>query len=224
MSTKEYKRFTLIELLIVVAIIGILITLLLPSLKNAREEAQSAVCKSNLKQIGAGAFLYIGNNNGIMPTSNINSTAVFSPGMVYYTSPYLEIELDPNDVYQTDLNGTVFDEPVLDGPANGGIDFPVASGYGWNWRYMGYKQSHNSINFKPRPYAGITEPSIKMLAGDTSDDTNLWGHLYFRYQNVGNRHRERVNILHADSSSTSSSRVPLLSNENSKWWYGNTSH
>ena len=44
------NKFTLIELLTVVAIIGILLTILLPSLSQAREKAYSAVCKSNVKQ------------------------------------------------------------------------------------------------------------------------------------------------------------------------------
>ena len=46
------NRFTLIELLIVIAIIGILLTLLLPSLSRAREVARSAVCMNNANQFG----------------------------------------------------------------------------------------------------------------------------------------------------------------------------
>ena len=46
------KKFTLIELLVVVGILGILVSLLLPSLSKAREKGKSAVCKSNLKQVG----------------------------------------------------------------------------------------------------------------------------------------------------------------------------
>ncbi|MCH2208096.1 MAG: prepilin-type N-terminal cleavage/methylation domain-containing protein [Lentisphaerales bacterium] len=41
------KKFTLMELLIVIAIIGILTSILLPSLHKAREKTKSAVCKSN---------------------------------------------------------------------------------------------------------------------------------------------------------------------------------
>ena len=52
------KKFTLIELLIVVAIIGILLTLLLPSLQKAREKAKIAVCMSNQKQIGSAMMSY----------------------------------------------------------------------------------------------------------------------------------------------------------------------
>ena len=53
------KKFTLIELLVVIAIIGILFSILLPSLSQARETSISAVCKSNIRQVGLVLFEYI---------------------------------------------------------------------------------------------------------------------------------------------------------------------
>ncbi|MCM8532744.1 MAG: type II secretion system GspH family protein [Lentisphaeraceae bacterium] len=61
------KKFTLIELLIVIAIIGILASLLLPSLKSAREKGKRAVCKSNLSQINKTIVLYGSSNNRRIP-------------------------------------------------------------------------------------------------------------------------------------------------------------
>ncbi|MCM8532176.1 MAG: prepilin-type N-terminal cleavage/methylation domain-containing protein [Lentisphaeraceae bacterium] len=58
------KKFTLMELLVVVAIIGILMTLLLPSLRTAREKAKQAVCLSNQKQCGIALMSSAAKNNG----------------------------------------------------------------------------------------------------------------------------------------------------------------
>ena len=60
------KKFTLMELLLVIAIFAILLSMLLPSLTKARERARTAVCLSNMKQLNIGTQLYIQQNDGFI--------------------------------------------------------------------------------------------------------------------------------------------------------------
>ncbi len=64
---KRRKAFTLIELLVVVSIIALLVSILLPALNRAREQAKFVICQSNLHSYGQLAFLYIADNNDSFP-------------------------------------------------------------------------------------------------------------------------------------------------------------
>ncbi|MCM8543483.1 MAG: prepilin-type N-terminal cleavage/methylation domain-containing protein [Lentisphaeraceae bacterium] len=74
------NRFTLIELLIVCAIIGILLTLLLPSLSRAREKTRRAVCMSNLAQMYRGLVVHGNQYDNDLPASQpvTNGDGIFA--------------------------------------------------------------------------------------------------------------------------------------------------
>jgi len=68
---KHQRGFTLLEMMIVVAIIAILAMLLIPNFTHARAQAQTAACESNLRAIGTAMELYYTDHQTYPSGSNI---------------------------------------------------------------------------------------------------------------------------------------------------------
>ena len=81
--------FTLIELMIVVAIIAVLIAILLPSLNRARQQAYQVKCAANLRGIGVGILYYVNDHNGYLPDmGTLSRPSSWAVGIF----PYLKIK------------------------------------------------------------------------------------------------------------------------------------
>jgi len=78
------KVFTLIELLVVISVIAMLASLLLPALRNAKEKGHIISCSSNMKQIGIGLSMYVGDYDSSFPPAK--------PEWRDEIMPYLNIE------------------------------------------------------------------------------------------------------------------------------------
>lgn len=61
------RVFTLVELLVVIAVIAILASLLLPALQGARAKAKEAICLSQLRQLGLLTINYTGDHDDCFP-------------------------------------------------------------------------------------------------------------------------------------------------------------
>jgi hypothetical protein len=80
--------FTIVELLVVIGIISVLIAVMLPSLKEARETALKLRCTSNIRQNGMMAINFTADNKGKFPSSfvsNVPGTQLYA----YTTQPLL---------------------------------------------------------------------------------------------------------------------------------------
>jgi prepilin-type N-terminal cleavage/methylation domain-containing protein len=99
---RSRKALTLVELLVVVAIIGVLVALLLPAVQGARESSRRTTCLARLKQIGLAALNYEAQHKRL-PPGFLGSTNLEQPGLVIedsrpnqwsgvliYLLPYLE--------------------------------------------------------------------------------------------------------------------------------------
>jgi len=87
MSRKATNRtgrvgFTLIEILVVVAIIALLISILLPSLRHAREQGRATVCGTHLSEIFTAVHMYTLENKDVLPHLG------FRPGNLGVTYPW----------------------------------------------------------------------------------------------------------------------------------------
>ena len=70
--------FTLVELLVVISIIALLISILLPSLRRARQQAKKVVCTTNMRTLSTASFTYA-TDEGVYPPSLSNYSNSMGP-------------------------------------------------------------------------------------------------------------------------------------------------
>lgn len=106
---------TLIELLIVIAIVAILVSLLLPAIQLFKERGNRVKCASNLKQCGTAIFCYAADNNGVLPKGGSGGPAdpadAYSSGLVSALAPYLDFKV---------WTCPAINSPTINDPANSG--------------------------------------------------------------------------------------------------------
>ncbi len=69
LTTGRPRAFTLVELLVTLAILGIVATLLMPALARAQAKARNLSCVSNLRQLGLMTRVYAEDHQGVLPSA-----------------------------------------------------------------------------------------------------------------------------------------------------------
>jgi len=132
--------FTLVELLVVVAIIGMLIALLLPAVQAAREAARRMQCSNHLKQVGLAVHNYNSAMNGVPPAV----LAPSRPSFWVMIMPYSEqTAVYGGLIFTTNLENALLS---LDPGETGGVNHQLRHRKWWEQRTVDEKKQLGSIS------------------------------------------------------------------------------
>ena len=166
------RAFTLVELLVVMAIIGVLAALLLPALSAARAASRRISCASNLRQLAMATEVYTGRYDGWFP-----------PAAGYYYADNntrwhgvrpdesLPFDHTKGKLYPFLQDGEIHDCPWLKGlnMASGGAFELGAGGYGYNSQYIGGSPSPVEAKaLSPANVGRLRNPTETIVFGDAA--------------------------------------------------------
>lgn len=167
------RAFTLIELLTVIAIIGILAAIIIPVVGSVRQKARMTTSMSNLRQLGSAMQIFVNDNKQTLP---VNSTT--HPTHYWYrelwkiiyagqTVPAMPPTPDTYDRYVEVFGNTVFITPLME-------DVASPRSYGYNAYLSQFTTAGAATNpATPLQFTHVANPARTVALGD-SGSINLF--------------------------------------------------
>ena len=174
MSGQKRRAFTLIELLVVVSIIALLLSILLPALNQARSQGQSAVCKSNIRQLAIANIGYSTENNDYYVLA---AEDFYLPSNNLRWHGARDSKDEPFDSARSPLAGYFGDGRVKQCPKPIGFrhgepwDFDFedgCGGYGYNMTYLGSRIWDGGTPEGSTRASEVRAPARTLMFADTA--------------------------------------------------------
>jgi prepilin-type N-terminal cleavage/methylation domain-containing protein/prepilin-type processing-associated H-X9-DG protein len=196
---RSVKAFTLVELLVVVAVISILAGLLLPVLSKALASAHQVSCASNLKQIGVASQTYADDFRGWIPCALSNpyiSSFSGAPGGQPWNRLLTNWSAEQGKNYawleyaQTIRVFRCSAEPELRS------SWGDLEAYGYN-RYLGEQPTATGA-LAPKRFSGLRKPAADIFLADTDEGHYIVVGIDLDYRRHSDRHNSGSNFLYCD--------------------------
>ena len=206
----EWHGFTLVEILVVVAIIALLLAILLPSYTAAREQAKGVLCLSNQRQIGLAMHAYTHDYQGSFPIAQYpdaaNLALVCWDTITYASDPH---HARPGLIWQYTVGGKVQQCPAYRGRSNTPGD--PYTGYNYNTTYIGRgrgEPTYQGMGEAPAKLSEVRYATRAVLVGDGGYYESVNKFMRAPFDAIGEgtvhagaqafRHRDHTNAVYID--------------------------
>lgn len=187
--------FTLIEMLVVIAIIALLVAIITPAVNKGIRSARNSACKSNLHQIGLAIAAYSADHKGKLPSTGFYGISpYYNRDQRNFPNSLLEyLNLKPASTWSTSPDlcsvAKVFDCPGYKGPINGKC-------------YVLLKSVENNEGENVNPWGNIAGPTGNLSSQPYSIDDFPTDTVAIRDLDFGNlvNHLDHRNALFFDLS------------------------
>lgn len=218
---RHTSGFTLVELIAVIAVMGVLVAVIIPAVGVTRTNSQRAQCTGNLRKIGGDLFLYAAENNNHIPPVAVSYPPPDQKQMWQYAIwTYLGYAPEAFDLPENDFAATRGrDNNIFHCPKTkrGPIAAPsVSSGVNGNKMSYGLNPLESGAGTVPIALHKIATPALTSMVNETSYCLGgYWG--YYMYFGLL-PHGEGTNVLFYDGHVEYRNFTSIPTDRNDSFW------